>query len=551
MDAVILQAFEVFTGQAYDRRLREFPYMNSGQAPDCQSGGVNYNPHYIQGHASDAFQFSVNNRFYDCEYFGDNLSGNVSTQYDEVNNQSLSHTFSSNFGVDIKDIARMELEGNLQSDCCDGVMALYANDFDYFFSYSGGELTVEGAQTYVRHAADKTLSMGGSFTMRPPVLNGLEVTVYTETEFYNDDLFYSGTPRTLEFTQGRMIIIADNSEIQFEIDNENSSRVNVTLITADGSDSFNQRLSTWGSALALKMPASEYLVYDGVVETGEPVITLDTYAQFVSVALEVYSGKRYGTELIGLPYYSDEYYMNDRNAIWTRDFYEGLGPVINESCASSGTANFTPYQYGYSSTTVGFDYDFNRCNDGTTIYEGDFERRFSNVLNLSSTGFSSSSANSSIDFEGSISYQFGGGRTGSPTRSFSVKNATYNRVSPGGEVSLEANFGRSEAFGYDLRSIWGGFTLTAPETGNRRVQVAALTNLVNNVRADENPNGAFDYFQTGDLQISGPTGNKVILRAGNGYDTAVDIHMYLDGKFYEFSQPWSRWGDSVEFRANL
>jgi len=166
------QVINLTTGHRFDPitiTVREFPYMNSGLAPNCQTGSAVHNPHYIRGQETDSFEFSVSNQFYNCDFFGDNLSGRVSTQYDEANDQSLSHTFSNDFGVNIKDIARMELEGGLRIDCCDGVMAVYTNDFDYFFSYSGGELTVESAQTYVKHSADKTLRMGGSFTMRPPV----------------------------------------------------------------------------------------------------------------------------------------------------------------------------------------------------------------------------------------------------------------------------------------------------------------------------------------------------------------------------------------------
>jgi len=170
---------------------------------------------------------------------------------------------------------------------------------------------------------------------------------------------------------------------------------------------------------------------------------------------------------------------------------------------------------------------------------------------LNSTGFSSTSTNNNIEFEGGINYRFNGGRSGSPSRSYGLKNVSYNRTSSRGAVSLEANLSRYEAPGYDLRSVAGDFTLTAPETGNQRIQVAALTTLANGVRRDENPNGAFDYFQTGTLQISGPSGNKVILRVDNGSDSSVDIDLYEDGILYEFSQPWSRWRDSVEFRTDL
>jgi len=94
----------------------------------------------------------------------------------------------------------------------------------------------------------------------------------------------------LSFSQGRMIIVADNSEIQFEIDNEDVSQANVTLTTSAGAESSAQSMSTWSSALSIKLPKNKFLIHDGGTGSSTPAITLDNYSQLVALAFDVYNG---------------------------------------------------------------------------------------------------------------------------------------------------------------------------------------------------------------------------------------------------------------------
>jgi len=544
--AVIKQAFEVFTGEAYDLRLREFPYITSGQNPNCNSGSVHHRQDNISHYESTEFTFNVKNTFYNCDMFNENLSGTVSTHYDESNDNLLTHNFTDSFRIDISPDTYMTLGGEYRVECCDDVTSFKANGLNYFFTYTGGTLVVKNAQTHLRHEADGSFSMGGSFTMQPPVLNGKEVTVYTADSFTHADLNYGHGPAhglvTYEFQEGVMYIVSDDSTIKFEIDPDSDSYANITLTTSEGTETRREDIaSNWKSSLYFKIPASNYLIFDGQPSSEAPLITESNYHDWVSEAFKVFNGNYYRSTLLELPRYSDSYYMDSENARrLVTDYYVGLGTEITESCTSSGSAVFTPYRWGYNEVTTGFNFDFSNCHDGTKNFNGSIRRRNSgSYASVAATGFESSSATISTRFSGSASHQFGSGRVGTPRRSYSVNDVRYEYTSSTRSTLLEGSFSRYDLGGLDLRGYTGGFTHDSALTGNKRVSVGILSRLANDLRSDENPSGAFGYFRNGALKINVSSDNQLIIRANPANPDYVRVELYTNGVLDVFETHWA------------
>lgn len=293
--------------------------------------------------------------------------------------------------------------------------------------------------------------------------------------------------------------------------------------------------------------------FDVVTVTGgqqndnQALINESNYVDVLSYVFDIYHGHEFGSDILALPNYSNEFYMNDRNGNWGV-YLGGFGPATTEQCAVSGYSVLTPYTNGASEITNGFDFNLNQCNDGLTTYNGEFSRRTSQSRRRNnSDGITITSAADARFFSGEIFYLRASGRSGSPSRQYQLDNVSFE--SSALQTSLQADFYRMEVLGLNPRRINGTFTVNSPRTGGRNL--SAWSDLENTKRADVRPYGNYDYFRTGTLRVSDGNGNDLVLSADNGDEATVNIELTIDGQTLNFIQPWSTWATQLVLPLDL
>lgn len=184
--------------------------------------------------------------------------------------------------------------------------------------------------------------MSGSFSMMPTVLAGASVDVAVTENFVNKT-----TISQLAYEHGRMTITAANSTIVLDADTDDLKTVYVSITTpAGGTETSVEDWSTWRAALSFQ-PATLTETEPNVPADGDGyAIGPENYKAVLAEVFSVYSGERFGREILALPGYPvpvfpwDYFYDNS---------VEGLGEPIAQSCESGGNAVLTPYKWGIGS----------------------------------------------------------------------------------------------------------------------------------------------------------------------------------------------------------
>jgi len=209
---LILQAFDVLTARAYDTRLTVFPYTQHIEVPvsygenltvrrltprTCDNAGQ---VSTIPEASDDGYQ--VQATYSDCLVGTDTLSGNVTLIEDlddDPNDLSNYHRdareFSDGFSVGFEPAGQMSVSGLYRLTSSTSFTRMVGVDnFNYDFSYPGGQLTVSDATTIRTVRLDGRSDnlghhayMSGDFRMRPPLLSGAEVSVEVTEPFVNEN----------------------------------------------------------------------------------------------------------------------------------------------------------------------------------------------------------------------------------------------------------------------------------------------------------------------------------------------------------------------------
>ncbi|MEE9319265.1 MAG: hypothetical protein V3U76_02355 [Granulosicoccus sp.] len=99
------------------------------------------------------------------------------------------------------------------------------------------------------------------------------------------------------------------------------------------------------------------------------------------------------------------------------------------------------------------------------------------------------------------------------------------------------------------KRLAGGFSVTAPETGNQKLVVSVPESLEYN--ADNNDSDSIRNCQTGSMLITAENGDTLTLHADTGNAETVKIDIQNGDVTDSSEQPWSTWQDSLERRIDL
>ncbi len=207
---LIVQAFEVFSGRAFDARLNDSEYAKSIDPIVCSSGNVD--------------DSRGNERIYNnCVLGGEMLNGSLVRNLVFDSSNLIFTDFSSTQDDDFQ----MHVDGQYNRKCCVESPEFHTVNLDYAFTFSAGRLVISDSSTYKFANAEARL-MGGSFSMQPPSLNRSTVNVTTQFEFS------APLDRPLSYETGALVISADDgSSVRVNANNGDSATVNVTVSNSE------------------------------------------------------------------------------------------------------------------------------------------------------------------------------------------------------------------------------------------------------------------------------------------------------------------------------
>jgi len=524
-DAVILQAFEIYSGRAYDKRMTGFPYIEKiavqFQEPQfnefndvlvyrslgCNNGDVSET-------SSEAYQpLMLNSLYTDCTIASDQLNGRVFLS--EGDNGGFQRRFSDLFSVNFTGDGIMEISGNYHyRTSLSYIRELVVADLNYNLSYDGGALSIQNANTTRKYRLDgipdenNVISMmEGSFTMIPPVLNGASVSVTTTEAFANDE-----KSSQLSYTRGRLQIIASDSEIIVDAANGDPETVEVSLIGSTGPVTTRTvNWQRWHDALAFEPPGLTEHTEQAIPQLGSEaaLLTQNSYTDILRSAFDIYSGESIGPAILQMPGYPMPEFPP---GIGTQSFPYGFAEPVLETCDNGGSAVLTPYKWGARQITTGWNAEFSNCDRGGVLYEGIFKTR---------------------DY-GNFTY-----------RSPYADNTQ-------GEGGFEITAAHSLFSGVNpyLRSISGKFHMKNAATGQNWVAVSTPDPLT--TAAYQSDTEYNDYPITGLMIIDAGNGNSLWLRPDNGDEQTFDIFIYATGADpIRLTEAWSDWLPYIQFNYDL
>ncbi|NND73083.1 MAG: hypothetical protein HKN43_16030 [Rhodothermales bacterium] len=552
---VILQAFEVLTGRAYDRRLVAFPYTQAVEldervrylSRDCQNEGA-----VVQTQSTNDGRFTIDSFYSDCQIGGDVLNGRVLFDED-IYYGDFKRSFTDNFSVTFPPGGRMEVTGTYEySPSLTGERKFAVNNFDYHFTYSGGRLTILNADTDRSIFLDGTLPYGkdsigymtGSFTMITPVLNGSPVDVAVTENFTNLE-----NRSQITYEWGRMTISADDSEITVDANTGDLQTVEISVTTPDGiTTSRIEDWSSWYNALSFEpawLAEQEPIPAPGGNGT---IIYTNNYKEILAEVFGVYTGDHFAPEILDLPGYPLPDFPDgflDSNA-------SGYGEMITQQCANGGSAVFTPYKIGYQIVSSGWQSVFTNCGYNGSLYNGSFETRQErgNSRNWSLDGLSIESEGADTRFSGSISYI---PRPYGFTQQYSLFDVNYSSNESGNPALLH---GATLTFDHvrGIRAIIsGGFTLKSKVTQNVNVNVTTADPLLSDLRiADESDAPPVTYFRSGLLVVDAGDNNLLWVNAATNDGNTFSVTIFQpDVEPVQLIENWQDWHQQLAWHDDL
>ena len=282
-----------------------------------------------------------------------------------------------------------------------------------------------------------------------------------------------------------------------------------------------------------------------------PVITPDTYVDVLAHAFEIYTGKRFGADILALPGYPVE----------TLDYappgLDSDGTVtVSATCGNGGTLVLEETVTGARQLTRTRDYDFDDCQDGAAVYDGELTSRDFGNVGLESTGLDVVDGPRTVRFSGALGYMPFSNRDGGPNRSYGMDGVDYSVAGESPAALTEASFAWSFVNGSFGFGIDGGYRIASPFTAGRELVVATVEPL--DFALFEDPAFQADEtrpesvrFATGTLVIEDSNGDSLRLVAANGDPLSADVEVVSGGVTERFVQPWSTWANELEFSYDL
>jgi len=557
-NAILLQAFEIYSGRAYDHRLVAFPYeqrssvtdyFTSYISRDCQNDGVVTREQTFEDLIFDSTSFYDN-----CNIDGDILNGESSFIQERYEGK-YRREFQNDFSVSFAPGGLMELQGVYEYEPSIGyIRSFTVNEFNYHFSYNGGTLTVRDAKTNRVYGTtgftevdNLTSYMTGSFTMFPPILDGRSVAVSIVENFSNSN----DTLTQLAYERGQMEIVADDSTIVLDANTGDLQTVEVTVTQASGdSQTTTENWSRWYQALAYIPPElAEKERKPATTGTGS-TINESNYRQILEEVLGVMTGDTFGAELLELPDYPFPDFPDD---LYDPSYPDGLRDSFTLSCDNGGSVVLAPYKYGARQITTGWNADFSECNRAGQTTNGKYSTRYFGNYSNSSSGIVIESESERTEFAGSFYYKLRANRDGSPQRQYSLFVDVLDIQSAGVSESLRsANLLYSHALPYNS-TMSGYFYLNSGQTNGATLHVSTADPLrFDQVGSDFLDPLLFNKFQTGVMVIDAGNNNSLRLNAGTGnVETFTLTLLRQNSEPITFTEQWDDWIDVLEFNFDL
>ncbi len=527
VNALVLQAFDVYSGRAYDNRLNRFPY-ELGDDAQCDNDGVT---------SQDATSLAFEN----CAIAGDIVTGGLSQS---IGSAGIDRQFQG-FKVSFAGEGMMDVSGGHFIACCTPVDTFSTHNLEYRLSHAGGTLQVNGATTYQRIETDRGV-MGGSFSMDPPAASGHVFAVSTSREFSFD----SGgnlSAEELEYNRGHwlfqsgelQILADDGSSVVVNADTGDDQTLSIALSNADGQFSTTENWNEFDEALRWSPGA----------QLGS--FTLDNSVDILDEVFAYYSGQGYVATLHKLPDYSDDTYVRGPDLTPTQYGGYDFGVPVDVDCSGGGTAAFTPFREDlYSFIGYGWSYDFNGCVDAGNTLQGALSINAAELhFTYDSSGLSKETAARSISFSGKVEYNPEGSNACNNCTFWMSDNLQLTDSNPSTPLQIangNTQFGYRGP-GFEIRSnLSGSLSIKTPATDSEWVHASVLEDIAITYIFD--PTSEAESRQNtsvGKLQLLSDKGDMLILDANSEDGRAVTLSLSRPGLSTQFTRQWSDWRESL------
>ncbi len=558
-NAVINQAFEVFTGRAYDKRLTAYPYVK--QAPSltpannalgyhfyyetlaCENNGEKSETIYEDGTGFDGFTF-YDTTYANCRIGGDVLSGRAVLSGDTCCDHGYQKEFSNEYSVTFDGGGAMSVSGIYRNDYLVSV-----ENFDHELNYSGGSLSVMDATTN-----KSELSLTGSFRMLPPILENQPVAVTVTQAFENDEELASN----LTYTKGIMQIQAADSEIIVDANNGDDSTVSVTISANGESTTRTEPWSNWFHALSF-VPTKLGQALDTPMPNGDgTVLNQASYRSILTEVFNVITGERLGKAMLTLPGYPfPEFPYTELRDI------NGYADETIQTCDNSGTASLRPFRWGTREVTTGWRSEFNNCSVASNTLNGGISTRYYSASDYFSPGLTLSNDAATRTFKGTLHYKPRASRSdGSfPPYQYRLDSIYFDSTDTNDAFVLsEADFiyrvqgklpteNTNSAVSYSV--MRGNFALSSRATNQNTIKVH-IPDALYFEHPQRAENVTMASSDKGVLHIDAGNGNELYLHANTDDEDTFSVFIYQPGEEpVGITERWQDWQYLLGFNFDL
>jgi len=555
-DAVILQAFDVLSGRAYDQRLVSLPFLyEAPNVPDGEVFGSSYNIKSYECENAGSLLTSNSSEsllaadYTECEIGGDSVHGRIELSGDGYY-EWASH-FSNGFRVGFLSNGIMEVSGNYRREGYYAYSDTFAvADFNYHLSYSGGTLRVENANTERTFkksifGTDEQLnnSMTGSFSMFPPVLDNAEVIVEISSDFTN----YNRATQ-LSYDRGLMHIRTADSVITVDADTGDPQTVLIEL--RDSNDIVSSKTSdwsTWFDALAYSPPNPLVGSEPIPAASGDgTLLSQDSYDSILRTVFNIFTGERTGRNILNLPGYS----FPEFPLVLGPGTPDGFGEPILAQCDGNGETYLLPFKFGARQITEGWDARFNNCSQNNINYNGLFRTRFYGNYDYSASNFILSGAQETTEFDGEMHYKNYPNRDGGPTR-FYTFNGAFKFQNGVDDFEIQGRHYGMYVYKYSDR-LNANFSFRSNETSQQWVKVTVIDPLLSFNSPFPYDRGFSSRPKSGLMHIDAGNGNSMFVVASNGNEDTFSVYIYQSNRpAIEKVLSWDEYESLLDFNFDL
>jgi len=264
-EAVVTAAFNALTGDSMQSRLAQIPYLptafggNSNvdnlteESFACANGGTATITTFT-GDFSSTYDATYDN----CQLGNDVFTGAV---FVTDNGESIGYVSPAGLQAQFGAEASMVFSGSAKVSCCQSIydQEWESEGLNFQLDESGRVLAIQDSESTFTDGVEnnfRSAFLNGSLTLTSTASFNQTLTVTVDETFsFDSDAGLSQAELVAlksgwSFNQGKMTILAtDGSSIVLDADSGDDSTVKVTVVSAQGSETFDQPWSVWQTAL--------------------------------------------------------------------------------------------------------------------------------------------------------------------------------------------------------------------------------------------------------------------------------------------------------------